>query len=756
MSNKNNHHHHQPNLTTSKKYIKQEEDELLSTTRKLSSSSPTTTESLSPSPPLKASSSSSLGSSLNYDKIDNNSNNISNNINKRNGPYSSLEVIRDIAESLHNTNNSQPQQQQPQQPYDQRQSYNNNNNTGFNNNNNNGYNRQQQEYDDNYENDESRFKPSSRWRKGERQGVNFQSNNNNQQQQYSNYNNREGDYLTEKPNNMIPSSPNKGQQSNNNNNRSSYQQQQQQNNYNNNPYSNNSYDDSPTLMRQQPQYDAQQRPSYYSNTPNHQQAIPNVHDYFNPPYPNNTQHAYPPTFSPQIIPHQPTFVHYPSYQSHPLSSPVIHHHINPPQSSFPPQQSQQFQFNQIQFKIINYNATSSISPPPSSYSNSQTPSQVTTPRGRANSDIINEQVPISKPRPQKLTIPIEEGPIIQEEENPKSIAWSTNMASPAKKKKGVTSKKDPTKKTPLKKQSNTRHSSVPPKFGIPYNLNRIESKIKDQIQMDKKTNPHKGNFEPVLVTSKNEETAIRDEPVLNSSEIIDASNISKIDSPVKSKPPPIPKDKPNVHEDEETPQQDNVSNFIVSKPPPRLTRQSSTPIPKQQEISLPPQNPPPVKPQSIVRNQTNPSNMGGYVPQYSNRASTQQNIISKPTQPIDKVPERITEREKVPERPRPIITPIPTEKLNQERERIPERPKPIMEVSRSDPIRQSQQQTMSYSQQFQQAQLKTPVRNVPSKRLEELLYQKAKPIESPRVEKGSSVLSIVENFMLDPNMKEFY
>ena len=161
--------------------------------------------------------------------------------------------------------------------------------------------------------------------------------------------------------------------------------------------------------------------NYFNNPP-----IPHVHDYFNP-YPN--QHPYQPF---PIIP-PTTYVHYPTYQTHPLNtSPIVHHVANMPPS---PSHSLTQQAQITSHTIPQDQQVEQVS---KKTSNNQKQKQVSI-----------EEEPL--PRPSE-----------HDEEEPKAMAWSTSMTNP-KKKKAETPKKE--KKPIVKPLQKQRHASVPPKFG---------------------------------------------------------------------------------------------------------------------------------------------------------------------------------------------------------------------------------------------------------------------------------------------------
>ena len=253
--------------------------------------------------------------------------------------------------------------------------------------------------------DESRYKPSSRWRKGDQQGVNI-----------SNPNQHEEQYFTEKPNTIVPVSPIKG-----NNLRPSNPLQQPT--YYNQPPS--PYEETQRAQNIPPQRHQYEHPSQnYYNSP-----IPHVHDYFHP-YPNSHPHyqSYP------IIP-PTTYVHYPSYQSHPLNtSPIIHHVATPHQ---PMTQISHPQVATIEQQVITTQAF---------------------PKKRIE--------PVSKQKPVVIEEdPLPTPTVVEEEPEgpPKAVAWSSAMSNATPKKKKTEPPKKEVKKTPVKRLQ--RHASVPPKFG---------------------------------------------------------------------------------------------------------------------------------------------------------------------------------------------------------------------------------------------------------------------------------------------------
>ncbi|KAF0979583.1 hypothetical protein FDP41_001251 [Naegleria fowleri] len=396
--------------------------------------------------------------------------------------------------------------------------------------------------------EDSRYKPSSSWRKGDRQGIQLSSGNEDQFDPY----------LPDKHNN-IQASPMK----------------KSNNNYLNHPAQHANYLPTPSSpFFDETRFNVPSRLNgnvhqNFFNTP-----IPHVHDYFSPYQNSNPYQSYP------LIP-PTTYIHYPSYPSHPLNTPTIVHHVAP-------QQPQRIEFQNHQ-------------------TNHQTNQQTN------QQQVEHAHLPEQKPskRADLIVIQKEEISPAETEDSegpPKAVAWSAGLGGNVKKKKSETPKKE-IKKPPVKKLH--RHASVPPKFGVPYDINKVESKIKGQIMMDKKTNQH-AMHEPVLVTSKKE---------------------------------------------------------MIEKLP--TEGHSSDPI--RQEIA---ENEP------------------------------KQNVQATSNKPPLSQPQQV---------------------------------QPTAQASHS-----LKQQDVS----------KQPTRKVPSKRLEEILYQRKK-VDSPRTEK-ESVLSIVEKFMNDPYLKDFY
>ncbi|KAL9649975.1 hypothetical protein ABK040_003093 [Willaertia magna] len=226
--------------------------------------------------------------------------------------------------------------------------------------------------------------------------------------------------------------------------------------------------------------------NYYNNFGHHPlPQYPQVH--FSPNNVVGQQQHFNPYYSPSNYPYHP-----PQQQS------MLNQYNNPP-LNYP---SGVFNNDNIRNSMNQFELLPQSNP--LNNNNLPTNNNPITPPRSESPKLKRDKTPPNQP----TTVLPKQGLVVEEEQRttPKATAWSTEIDFKPKRKESAKGNREISIPKQPKTPPKVRPPSQPKRFNLPYNTKGVESKIKSLVDLDKKTNIRNGNFpEPLIITSKEKE-----------------------------------------------------------------------------------------------------------------------------------------------------------------------------------------------------------------------------------------------------------